>query len=278
MQIESAQSATQSQEWLHAASRLLEQQRGPMTLKQLAKKVTGSDTSNKAKLFFSDFPQAAASTGSELKIFLWPGKQGRAAYAGESLRTAVETALLNVLERQPLTLSKAIEAVGRAFPATIVSRTRIVAEARIAARELAARNLLLLQPCNRQVVMLFSRSWIQRWSEFAKALPHATPVATQPNIQPPTTPALSEELPTLVARLQEAPGFFVPVSKLRATEEVLNLFDAAVLTLARQRHLLLAEYDGPQSLALENRSNYIQDRNGQLFLAVALPDQARTKA
>ena len=74
-----------------------------------------------------------------------------------------------------------------------------------------------------------------------------------------------------VTRLQPGPGNYVRVDQLRQSPETRRLFDTAVIALADQGNLELAPYGGPRPEAEEERSRYVEDATGQLFIGVALP-------
>jgi hypothetical protein len=170
----------------------------------------------------------------------------------------VAEALLSALDQGPLTATKGAKAVRKAL--RLISEKRALVEVRAAGRDMAASKQLLLFPATRQSPVFVSWAWLKAQAPLDLSAPSGPPADT-----------LEMTLPGIVQRLQPGVGNYVRVDRLRNAPEVRAVLDKAVVRLADARQLVLARYDGPRLAAEDEKWNYVEDGNGELFIGVALP-------
>ena len=185
-------------------------------------------------------------------IHQWPTYRRSQIFDTRPLRSAVEDAFVAALDDAPLTVAQAAKPISQLLGR--VSEKSVLAELRGVAPKLAAARKIMQVPVSRQSVVYMSIPYLGRLV--------------------PAKPAVSSiEKPILdaVTRLQPGPGNYARVDQLRQSVEFRRLFDAAVITLADQGKLVLAPYGGPRPQTDEERSRYVEDAAGQLFIGIAFP-------
>jgi hypothetical protein len=184
-------------------------------------------------------------------IYEWPSYRRSRIFANRPLRSAVEDALVAALDETPLTIAKAAKPVSQALGR--VSEDSVLAELRGVAPKLAAARKIVQVPVNRQSVVYMSIPYLGR-------------------LLPAKSAADMEQLIlAAVTRLQSGPGNFVKVDELRKSQEFRHFIDAAIISLADQSKLILGHYGGPRPESDEEKSCYLEDPKGQLFIGVAIP-------
>jgi hypothetical protein len=189
-------------------------------------------------------------------IHEWPSYRRSQIFGSRPLRSAVEDAFVAALDDAPLTIAKAAKPVSRVLGR--VSEERVLAELRGLAPKLAASRKIMQVPVNRQSVVYISMNYLGRIVP-AKA-------ATNPTEN--MIIAAVNVIIAAVTRLQPGPGNYVRVDQLRQSPETRRLFDTAVIALADQSKLVLAPYGGPRPVTDEERSRYVEDGAGHLFIAI----------
>ena len=180
-------------------------------------------------------------------IHEWPTYRKSRLFDGRPLRSAVESAFVAVLDDAPLTIAQAAKPVRDVL--NRVSEKSVLSELRGVAPKLAAARKIIQVPVNRQTVVYMSVPYLGR-------IVPAKPAATEQTII------------DAVTRLQPGPGNYVRVDQLRQSADVRGLIDATVIALADQSKLVLAPYGGPRPVTDEERSRYVEDGAGHLFIAI----------
>lgn len=173
-------------------------------------------------------------------------------FCRRTLRDAVEDAFLQALEQQPLTPARAGAAVRKSLRR--ISAGLALQEIKAAAPGLLSARQVHTIGVNRQVFVYVGTRWLE------KLLP-----------QQPVNASRGEGILTALQRLQPGPGNYVRIDHLRAAPEVRLRLDQEVVQLAEAGKLILGRYDGPRPVPDEEKGNYIEDQNGELFIAIALP-------
>jgi len=167
------------------------------------------------------------------------------------LRSAVEDAFVAVLDEAPLTIAKAAKPASQVLRR--VSEDSVLAELRGVAPKLVAARKIVQVPVNRQSVVYMSIPYLER-------------------LVPAKSAADTEQLILAAVRgLQSGPGNFVKVDELRKSREWRHFIDAAIISLADKGKLILGHYGGPRPESDEEKSRYLEDPKGQLFIGVAIP-------
>ena len=135
-----------------------------------------------------------------------------------------------------------------------VSEDCVLVELKAAAPKLAADRKIIQVPVNRQTVVYMSIGYLQR-------LVPAKPAAD----------TMEQFILTAVSKLQSGPGNFVSVDELRRSRELRHFVDTVIISLADKRKLILGIYGGPRPRNDEEKSIYLEDPKGQLFIGVAIP-------
>ncbi len=232
-------------------ARVLERAPAPMKVAKIAEALGLKANSAKAKRFPGELRKLLAEQPESPGIYVWPKYGPSQVYCGRPLRSCVEEALLRVLDTEPLTVAKAVEAVRKAL--RLLSEKPALTEVRAAARELASSKRIVAIFLNRQTAKYLSHAWM------ARQIPPAardTPIAAM--------------IPAIVERLQTARGNYVRVDRLRNAPELRGLVDRAVIQLADAGELVLARYDGPRPDE-DKEWLYVKDNDGERFIGVALP-------
>ena len=185
-------------------------------------------------------------------IHRWPTYRRSQIFGSRPLRSAVEDAFVAVLDDAPLTVAKAAKPISQALGR--VSEKSVLAELRGVAPRLAAAGKIKQVPVSRQSVVYMSIPYLG-------------------SLVPPRPAASLIEKLILdgVTRLQPGPGNYVSADQLRQSKEFRRFFDAAVIALADQGKLVLAPYGGTRPETDGERSRYVEDAAGHLFIGIALP-------
>jgi hypothetical protein len=184
-------------------------------------------------------------------IHEWPSYRRSQIFANRPLRNAIEVAFVAALDQAPLTIARAAKPVSQVLGR--VSQDTVLAELRGVAPNLAGARKIVQVPVNRQSVVYISIPYLGR-------------------LVPARSPADMEQLIlAAVTRLQSGPGNFVRVDELRKSREFRLFADAAILSLADHGKLILGHYGGPRPESDEEKSSYLEDPKGQLFIGVAMP-------
>jgi hypothetical protein len=218
----------------------------PMSLSEIGAACLGRSKPN-ARLV-----EALKQLTDRAAIHEWPSYRRSQIFSNRPLRSAVEDAFAAVLDRAPLTIAKAAKPVSQTLGR--VSEDSVLAELRGVAPKLAGARQIMQVPVNRQSVVYMSTSYLAR-------LVPAKSVAD----------TIEQFIVVAVKRLESGPGNFVRVDELRNSRELRNFLDAAIISLADQGKLILGDYGGPRPENDEEKSRYLQDSKGQLFIAVAIP-------
>jgi len=184
-------------------------------------------------------------------IHQWPSYRRSHIFSSVPLPMAVEEAFLTALEDAPLTVAQAAKPVSHIIGR--VSEESALAELRRVAPKLASARKIMQIPVGRQSVVYMSVPY----------LGHIVP--TKPSN------AAEELILEVVTRLQPGAGNYVAVEKIRHSAELRRFIDAAVIALAARGKLVLAPYGGPRPETDEERSRYVADARGELFIGIALP-------
>lgn len=216
----------------------------PMSLTEIGATCLGRKP--KAKLV-----EALKQLADRAIIHEWPSYRRSQIFANRPLRIAIEHAFVAVLDQAPLTIARAAKPVSQVLGR--VSQGSVLAELRGVAPELAAARKIVQVPINRQSVVYMSLSYLGR-------------------LVPANSAADMEQLIlAAVTRLQSGPGNFVKVDELRKSREFRHFANAAILSLADQGKLILGHYGGPRPESDDEKSGYLEDPKGQLFIGVAIP-------
>jgi hypothetical protein len=229
---------------------VIERAEAPLTISQIAS-AAGSGKKPGAK-FSSEVTDELSRLTESSSVFEWPRYGASRIFWKRSLREAMEDAFVQVLDREALTLTKAAKPVSKLLRR--VSEKRALAELKLAAPPLAAAKRVAQVALSRQSVVYFSFGYLER------LLPAREEEAS-----------LGSALLSAVERLQSGPGNYVRIDHLRKALELRKGLDEAALALARQGKLLLTRYDGVRPLPDEEKWNYVEDEQGELFTGAALP-------
>jgi hypothetical protein len=185
-------------------------------------------------------------------IHQWPTYRRSQIFGSRPLRSAVEDAFVATLEHAPLTVAQAAKPISQLIGR--VSEKSVLAELRGVAPKLAAARKIMQVPVSRQSVVYLSIPYLGR-------LVPAKPAAS----------SIEKLILDVVTRLQPEAGNYARVDQLRQSVEFRRFFDAAVIALADQGKLVLAPYGGPRPGTDEERTRYVEDAAGQLFIGIAFP-------
>jgi hypothetical protein len=221
----------------------------PMSLSEISAACLGRKTPN------AEIIEALRHLIERKAIHEWPTYRKSRLFSGRPLRNFVEDAFVAVLDAAPLTVSKAAKPVSQAV--THISEANTLAELRAAAPKLAAAQRIVQVPISRQLVVYISPSYLGRLAP------------TKPNPQASNT--LDNLIVAAVKDLESGPGNFVAVDELRRSRAINNLVDATVISLADEGRLILGRYGGPRPDGAVEKSRYLEDQSGQLFIGIALP-------
>ncbi len=232
-----------------ACMAVVRQSAAPMTAAEIGAACLGKKPTAK---FNATLVAELSRLPAESGVHEWP-KNGRSRiFCGRSFRVCVEEALLQALAEQPLTVAQAAKPVAKILRRA--SQAAALKEIKAAAPALVSANRILAFAINRQSVVYFSFAWLER------LLP-ARPSAS----------ALSEAIREGVLQLQSGAGNYVRVDRLRNTSAIRRAVDRAAIELADAGKLILTRYDGPKPVPDTEKTNYIEDAGGDLFIGVALP-------
>ena len=166
------------------------------------------------------------------------------------MRSAVEDAFVAVLDGAPLTITKAAKPVSQALGR--VSEDSVLAELRGVAPRLAGARKIVQVPVNRQSVVYMSISYLGR-------------------LVPAKSDTIEQLIVAAVKGLESGPGNFVRVDELWKLQALRDFIDKAIISLADHRKLILGHYSGPRPESDEEKSRYLEDSIGELFIGVAIP-------
>jgi len=218
----------------------------PMSLSEISAACLGRSKPN-AKLV-----EALKQLADLAAIHEWPSYRRSQIFSNRPLRSAVEDAFVAVLDGAPLTIAKAAKPVSRALGR--VSEASVLAELRGVAPKLARARKIVQVPVNRQSVVYMSVSYLGRLG----------PAKSAAN-------TIEQLIIAAVKGVESGPGNFVRVDELRKSRALRNFVDTAIISLADQGKLILGHYGGPRPDNDEEKSRYLEDSKGQLFIAVAIP-------
>ena len=236
-------------ELLEAAKAAVQRTPGPMTVSQIMAAVKREMKVPNEHCFSEEIREALAGNAD---IYAWPKFRGSALFCSRPLPAAVEEALLNALDEEPLTVTKAVIAVKKALRK--VPERHIVKEIKVLLPRQTASGAVLRLAAGRLSAIYLSRNWMLKRAQVDGS-------------EAPMKQAISGA----VARLQSGPGNYVRVDHLRRAPEVRTIFDKAVFELADRRQLVLAHFDGPYPAPEDQKWIYVEDDRGELFIGVALP-------
>jgi hypothetical protein len=218
----------------------------PMSLTEIGAACLGRPKPNSKLL------EALKQLAGQAAIHEWPSYRRSQLFSNRALRTAVEDGFIAALDEAPLTIAKAAKPVSQALGR--VSEDSVLGELRGVAPNLAAARKIVQVPVNRQSVVYMSIPYLGR------LVPAKSPAHTM------------EQVLLAAARgLESGPGNFVRIDDLRKSSELRRFIDAAIISLADQRKLILGHYGGPRPQSDDEKSSYLEDAKGQLFIGVALP-------
>ncbi len=192
-------------------------------------------------------------------MFPWPDYGKSKVFGNQPLANAVSDALVKALDAGPLTAAQAAAPVSKLLQR--VSQGRALAELKPVARQLVEAKRILFVAPNKQTVVYFSFPYLQR------LLPARA-----------TAPSIQEAILSAIENLQSETGNYVRIDHLRNAPEFRKPLDAAALALARAGKVVLGRYDGPRPVPEENKSSYIEDERGELYIGIALPRGERILA
>jgi hypothetical protein len=218
----------------------------PMSLSEIGAACLGRSKPN-AKLI-----EALKQLTDRAAIHEWPSYRRSQIFSKQPLRSAVEDGFVAVLDGAPLTIAKAARPVSQALGR--VSENRVLAELRAVAPKLAGARKIVQVPVNRQSVVYMSIPYLGR-------IVPAKPAAG----------TIEQLIVAAVKGLQSGQGNFVRVDELRKSRALRDVVDTAIISLADQGKLILGHYGGPRPDNDEEKSRYLEDSKGQLFIAVAIP-------
>jgi hypothetical protein len=181
-------------------------------------------------------------------IHQWPTYRRSQIFCSQSLRAAIEDAFVATLDDAPQTVARAAKPISQLLGR--VSEKSVLADLRGVAPKLAAARKIIQVPVSRQSVVYMSISYLGR-------------------LAPPSS--IEKLILDVVARLQPGAGNYARVDQLRQSVEIRRFFDAAVIALADQGKLVLAPYGGPRPETDEEKSRFLEDAAGQLFIGIAFP-------
>jgi hypothetical protein len=185
-------------------------------------------------------------------IHQWPTYRRSQIFDRRPLRRAVEDAFLAALDNTPLTIAKAAGRISQALGR--VSEKSVLAELRKVAPKLVTANKIIQVPVSRQSVVYISILYVGCFVPTKSA-----------------DSSIEKLILDVVVRLEPGRGNYVSVDQLNRSAELRRFFDGAIIALADQGKLVLAPYGGPRPKTDEERSRYVEDATGQLFVGVAFP-------
>jgi hypothetical protein len=235
-------------EQMQAAKSALLRAGAPMSVGQIRAAIKDHVKVPGEKLFKQEMRKALSE---EPDVHLWPEYRGSPLYWSRSVASCVEEALLTALGDEWLNVTRACKVVKKGL--RYLSEKRVVEEVRELLPRLAASGKIVRLPVTRQSAIYLSRNWMTK---------QAHPGAAKDT--------LSALIPSVVARLQAAPGNYVRVDHLRHAPEICAVFDQAIIGLADADQLVLGAYDGRRP-APEEKWLYVADDRGELYIGVALP-------
>src|SRR5262245_3555211 len=218
----------------------------PMSLAEIGAACLGRSKPN-AKLV-----EALKQLTGRAEIHEWPSYRRSQIFSNRSLQSAVEDAFVAALDEAPLTIAKAAKPVSQALGR--VSEDSVLAELRGLAPKLARARKVMQVPVNRQSVVYISISYLGR------LVPAKTGADT-----------IEQLIVATVKGLQSGIGNFVSVEELRKSRALRDFVDSAIISLASKCKLILGPYGGPRPESDEEKSRYLEDQNGQLFIGIAIP-------
>jgi hypothetical protein len=218
----------------------------PMSLSEIGAACLGRSKPN-AKLV-----KALKQLSGRAVIHEWPSYRRSQIFSNRPWQSAVEDAFVAALDEAPLTIAKAakpvVQALGR------VSEDNVIAALRGLAPKLARARKVMQVPVNRQSVVYLSISYLGR------LVPAKSAADT-----------IEKLIVAAVKGLQSGTGNFVPVEELRKSRALRDFVDSAIISLAGRGKLILGHYGGPRPESDEEKSRYLEDQKGQLFIGIAIP-------
>jgi hypothetical protein len=218
----------------------------PMSLSEIRATCLGRSKPN-AKLV-----EALKQLAERAAIHEWPPYRKSQIFSNRPLRSAVEEAFVAVLDGAPLTIAKAAKPVSQALGR--VSEDSVLAELRGVAPKLAGSRKIVQVPVNRQSVVYMSIPYLGR------LVPAKSAADT-----------IEQLIVAVIKGLESGPGNFVPIEELRKSQALRGFIDKAIISLADQGKLILGHYGGPRPERDEEKSLYLEDSKGRLFIAAAIP-------
>jgi hypothetical protein len=229
-----------------ACMKVIQEAAKPITLSEIGAACLGGSKPN------ATLVEVLKELARRAVIHEWPSYRSSQLFSSRSLRSAVEDAFVAALDDAPLTIAKAAKPVRQVLGR--VTEERVLAELRGVAPKLAAARKIIQVPVSRQSVVYLSIPYLGR----------IVPAQSMANL-------IEQLILDAVTRLQTGHGNYVSIDQLRKSVEVQRFFDAAVIALADQRKLVLGTYGGPRPATDAEKSHYVEDAAGQLFIGVALP-------
>jgi hypothetical protein len=229
-----------------ACARAIQTADKPITISEIGTACLGRSKSN-AKLV-----EVLKQLAGRAVIYQWPTYRRSQVFSSRPLRSAVEGTFMAALDDAQLTVAKAAKPVSKVLGR--VSEERVLSELRGAAPKLADARQIMQVPVSRQSVVYMSLAYLGR------IIP-----------KKPASSSAETLILEAVTRLQPGPGNHVRVDQLRKSQEFRRWLDNAIIALADEGKLVLAPYGGPTPETDEERSRYVEDAAGQLFIGIALP-------
>lgn len=224
---------------------------GPVTASQVARSIPVEGKSPSSKQVKEALRQLTEIEHGLERIYSWKRYRASEVFSREPLTSAVESAFLQILEQEPFTIPKAASAIRGIL--RLVSEEQVSSVLRSIAKPLLSSGKIHHYAVTRQSVLYFSSTW-------ASSL-----TGGEGNED-----SLLHLLTGAVERLQPSEGSFVSIAELRHSSEVRHLLDETILQLAQSRRLILTRYDGPKTVSEEEKWQYVEAADGELFVGVAL--------
>ncbi len=187
------------------------------------------------------------------QVHSWPPVRGARRYWRESYHDALDHEVLEYLKKQPAPTGKAGAAVADAMAGRFGTQKNTTSrDVPKRLKEMAHNQRIVEVAANRTTRIYFSREWLANQA-----------LATSPNA------SLEEAIVEAIRQQESAPGNYVPVRRIRFSEQVKRVVDQAALRLVRAGRLMPTNYDGPRPVADEERPRFVHDERGNIYIGLA---------
>jgi hypothetical protein len=235
---------------IQASIDLIAKSNAPLTLAEIVNHAAPGRKSS--SVFKSQLANELGGRTAEPGVYEWPAYSRTRIFCGRTVQAAVEAEFLRALAGQPLTAPKAAPIVSKALRR--ISTEQVLKAIKPAISRLVSERSVYSFAANRQSVVFFSFLWLEG-------------LLAERKVDHPAADIILEA----VRELQPGHGNYVRVDHLRAARPVRHLVDDVVIELADAGKLVLARYDGSHQIPDSERIEYIEDKQGELFIGVALP-------